>query len=74
MAESGFQVRETERIPGLKQPARFNAPAGKRQGVPGHEARILAATLFVGCAWTDSPSPISGDLMGTRSRNSARVP
>jgi microcystin degradation protein MlrC len=27
----------------------------EHQGVPGHEARILAATLFVGCAWTDSP-------------------
>lgn len=27
----------------------------ERKGVPGHEARILAATIFVGCAWTDSP-------------------
>ena len=27
----------------------------QREGVPGHEARILAATIFVGCAWTDSP-------------------
>lgn len=27
----------------------------ERDGVPGHDARILAATLFVGCAWTDSP-------------------
>jgi microcystin degradation protein MlrC len=26
----------------------------EREGVPGHEARILAATIFVGCAWTDS--------------------
>jgi microcystin degradation protein MlrC len=26
----------------------------EREGVPGHTARILAATLFVGCAWTDS--------------------
>ena len=26
----------------------------EREGVPGHAARILAATLFVGCAWTDS--------------------
>ena len=24
------------------------------QGVPGHKATILAATIFVGCAWTDS--------------------
>jgi microcystin degradation protein MlrC len=27
----------------------------EREGVPGHEGRILAATIFVGCAWTDSP-------------------
>ena len=27
----------------------------EREGVPGHEAKILAATLFVGCAWTDLP-------------------
>jgi len=27
----------------------------EQEGVPGHKARILAATLFVGCAWTDSP-------------------
>ncbi|MBN1421177.1 MAG: M81 family metallopeptidase [Planctomycetes bacterium] len=27
----------------------------ERDGAPGHAARILAATLFVGCAWTDSP-------------------
>jgi microcystin degradation protein MlrC len=26
----------------------------EREGVPGHAAKILAATLFVGCAWTDS--------------------
>lgn len=26
----------------------------EREGIPGHDARILAATLFVGCAWTDS--------------------
>jgi len=26
----------------------------EREGVPGQDARILAATLFVGCAWTDS--------------------
>jgi microcystin degradation protein MlrC len=25
----------------------------EREGVPGHEAGILAATIFVGCAWTD---------------------
>jgi microcystin degradation protein MlrC len=27
----------------------------EREGVPGHAAKILAATIFVGCAWTDSP-------------------
>ncbi len=26
----------------------------EREGVPGHDAKILAATIFVGCAWTDS--------------------
>jgi len=26
----------------------------EREGMPGHKARILAATIFVGCAWTDS--------------------
>lgn len=26
----------------------------EREGVPGHETEILAATIFVGCAWTDS--------------------
>ena len=26
----------------------------ERTGVAGHEGRILAATVFVGCAWTDS--------------------
>jgi microcystin degradation protein MlrC len=26
----------------------------EREGIPGHEKKILAATLFVGCAWTDS--------------------
>jgi microcystin degradation protein MlrC len=27
----------------------------EREGLPGLTHRILAATLFVGCAWTDSP-------------------
>jgi microcystin degradation protein MlrC len=27
----------------------------ERDGIPGYTQRILAATLFVGCAWTDSP-------------------
>ncbi len=26
----------------------------EHEGVPGHKEKILAATLFVGCAWTDS--------------------
>jgi microcystin degradation protein MlrC len=30
------------------------ARRAEREGVPGHDAPILAATLFVGCAWTDS--------------------
>jgi microcystin degradation protein MlrC len=27
----------------------------EREGIPGHKEQILAATLFAGCAWTDSP-------------------
>jgi len=27
----------------------------EQEGLPGHKERILAVTLFVGCAWTDSP-------------------
>jgi len=27
----------------------------EREGIAGHTERILAATLFVGCAWTDAP-------------------
>lgn len=27
----------------------------EREGISGHKEKILAATLFVGCAWTDSP-------------------
>jgi microcystin degradation protein MlrC len=27
----------------------------EREGLPGHVEKVLAATLFVGCAWTDSP-------------------
>ncbi len=27
----------------------------EREGIAGQRAKILAATLFVGCAWTDSP-------------------
>jgi len=28
----------------------------ERTGIPGFQERILAATLFVGCAWTDAPA------------------
>jgi microcystin degradation protein MlrC len=28
----------------------------EREGIPGYKERILAATLFVGCAWTDAPA------------------
>ncbi len=31
------------------------ARRAEREGIPGLKAKILAATLFVGCAWTDSP-------------------
>jgi len=27
----------------------------EREGIPGFKQRIMAATLFVGCAWTDAP-------------------
>jgi microcystin degradation protein MlrC len=27
----------------------------ERDGMPGYDQRILAASLFVGCAWTDAP-------------------
>ena len=27
----------------------------EKEGIPGYEEKILAVTLFVGCAWTDSP-------------------
>ena len=27
----------------------------EREGIPGYRQQILAATLFVGCAWTDAP-------------------
>lgn len=46
----------------------------EREGVPGHEARILAATLFVGCAWTDSPDTImSVVITADGSREAARA-
>jgi len=46
----------------------------EHEGVPGHEARILAATLFVGCAWTDSPDTgMSVMVTADGSRSAARA-
>ncbi len=46
----------------------------EREGVPGHDAKILAATLFVGCAWTDSPDTgMSVMITADGSRQAARA-
>jgi microcystin degradation protein MlrC len=46
----------------------------EREGLPGHEAKILAATLFVGCAWTDSPDTgMSVMITADGSRTAARA-
>lgn len=46
----------------------------EREGVPGHQAKILAATLFVGCAWTDSPDTgMSAIVTADGSRQAARA-
>lgn len=46
----------------------------EREGLPGHEAKILAATLFVGCAWTDSPDTgMSVMITADGSRAAARA-
>ena len=46
----------------------------EREGVPGHRERILAATLFVGCAWTDSPDTgMSVMVTADGSRKAARA-
>ncbi len=46
----------------------------EREGVPGHEAKILTATLFVGCAWTDSPDTgMSVMITADGSRAAARA-
>jgi microcystin degradation protein MlrC len=46
----------------------------ERQGVPGHQAKILAATLFVGCAWTDSPDTgMCAMITADGSREAARA-
>ena len=46
----------------------------EREGVAGHAAKILAATLFVGCAWTDSPDTgMSVVITADGSRAAARA-
>ena len=46
----------------------------EREGVTGHPARILAATIFVGCAWTDSPDTgMSVMITADGSRKAARA-
>jgi len=46
----------------------------ERDGIPGHSERILAATLFVGCAWTDSADTgMSVVVTADRSRPAARA-
>ncbi|HEY5910741.1 MAG TPA: M81 family metallopeptidase [Verrucomicrobiae bacterium] len=46
----------------------------EREGLPGHDAKILAATLFVGCAWTDSPDTgMSVTVTADGSRAAARA-
>ena len=46
----------------------------EREGIPGHSERILAATVFVGCAWTDSPDTgMSVTVTADRSPAAARA-
>lgn len=46
----------------------------EREGVAGHTEKILAATLFVGCAWTDSPDTgMSVVVTADRSKAAARA-
>ena len=45
----------------------------EREGIPSHSEKILAAMLFVGCAWTDSADTgMSVVLTADRSRSAAR--
>lgn len=45
----------------------------ERDGIPGFKERILAATLFVGCAWTDAPDTgMSVMITANGSREAAR--
>ena len=46
----------------------------EKEGIPGYPDRILAATLFVGCAWTDSPDTgMSVMITADGSREAARA-
>src|ERR1043166_883562 len=46
----------------------------ERDGIQGHSEKILAATLFVGCAWTDSADTgMSVVVTADRSRPAARA-
>jgi microcystin degradation protein MlrC len=46
----------------------------EKEGITGYENRILAATLFVGCAWTDSPDTgMSVMITADGSREAARA-
>jgi hypothetical protein len=46
----------------------------EREGMTGHPERILAATLFVGCAWTDSKDTgMSVVVTADRSRAASRA-
>lgn len=46
----------------------------EREGLPGHKAKILAATLFAGCAWTDSPDTgMAAMVTADGSRETARA-
>ena len=46
----------------------------EREGIPGHSSKILAATLFVGCAWTDAPhTGMSVMITADGSREAARA-
>jgi microcystin degradation protein MlrC len=46
----------------------------EREGIAGHEEKILAATIFVGCAWTDSPDTgMSVMITADGSRDAARA-
>ena len=46
----------------------------EREGLPGHKEKILAATLFVGCAWTDShDTGMAAMVTADGSRETARA-